>query len=379
MAEERQAISDFIASLPSNNGELGQRILGIHAAIRRLAASITRIACALYDESSGELRTFIDSTKHGISLQHYSYRITPKSSLHAIVTGGKTRVIDDILASIDPGSRHSNWLIQQGYRSSFTVPLQSGSRSIGVVFYDADLPDVFKPGLQRDLMLYTNLLSMAITSELSAVQYMVASARVAREFANLRDFETGAHLERMSRYSVIIGRENAVRFGFSDEHVEHLGIFAPLHDIGKIGIPDNILLKPGKLDAQEWDVMRTHVDKGVAIANKIVDDYVLSPLPDAALLKNLIACHHEFLDGSGYPRGLKQDEIPCEARIVTVADIFDALTSRRPYKNAWTVDAALTELDAMVARGKIDAHCVNALRLHRAEVEAIIEHYPDDR
>ena len=378
MAEERQAISDFIANLPSNNSELGQRILGIHAAIRRMDASITRVACALYDDTTSELRTFIDSTNRGISLQHYSHRISPMSSLHAVVTHGQSRVIDDIVASVKPGSQHSDWLVQQGYRSSFTVPLHTGKRLIGVVFYDADRTGTFKPALQRDLMLYTNLLNMAINSELSAVQYMVASARVAREFANLRDFETGAHLERMSRYSIIIGRENALRFGFSDEHVEHLGIFAPLHDIGKIGIPDHILLKPGKLDPEEWNIMRTHVDKGVAIANKIVDDYVLSPLPDASLLKNLIACHHEFLDGSGYPRGLRQDEIPFEARIVTVADIFDALTSRRPYKNAWSVDDAQAELDNMVARGKIDANCVNALRLHRAEVESIIEHYPDD-
>lgn len=365
--------------LPQDGAELGRRLAAIHEAVRRIDPSVTRIACALYDEQAGELRTFIDSTARGVALQHYASKIAPGSSLHSVIFEGKTRVLDDIAANIKPGMEHSNWVLKQGYRSSFTVPLHDGVRCFGVVFYDSDRPGAFKPVLQRDLMLYSNLLNMAINSELAAVHYMVASAQVAREFANLRDFETGAHLERMSRYAVIIGRDMAKVAGFSDEQLEHLRIFAPLHDIGKIGIPDSILLKPGKLDADEWQVMKTHVDKGVEIVRRILGDYGVKELPDASLLLNLVACHHEFLDGSGYPRGLKGSEVPIEARIVTVADIFDALTSRRPYKQPWSIDAALAELDKMSAAGKLDPRCIAALRSHGAEVEQIIVRYPDER
>jgi HD-GYP domain-containing protein (c-di-GMP phosphodiesterase class II) len=95
-------------------------------------------------------------------------------------------------------------------------------------------------------------------------------------------------------------------------------------------------------------------------------------------LRRLVACHHEYLDGSGYPQGLRGDEIPLEARIVTVADIFDALTSRRVYKPRWPLERACETLDAMVAAGKIDAACVAALHAGRAEVDAIMARFDED-
>jgi HD-GYP domain-containing protein (c-di-GMP phosphodiesterase class II) len=155
-------------------------------------------------------------------------------------------------------------------------------------------------------------------------------------------------------------------------------LFAPLHDIGKIGIPDSILMKPGKLDPEERRIMQTHVDKGVEMVEKIISEFKLGSMSDSSIMRNIVACHHEFLDGSGYPGGLKGDLVPIEARIVTVADIFDALTSRRPYKTNWSVKDALAELTAMAVQGKLDAHCVSALRRSLPEVEAIIVRYPDE-
>lgn len=147
--------------------------------------------------------------------------------------------------------------------------------------------------------------------------------------AEYKDNETGLHVIRMSHFA----RYLAQAAGCDATFVEQLFLAAPMHDIGKIGIPDAVLLKPGKLDADEWKIMQGHVDIGAEILGD--DDSSLLQMA-ASIARN----HHEKWDGSGYPRGISGEQIPLEARIVAIADVFDALTSVRPYKNAWTVEEA---------------------------------------
>jgi putative two-component system response regulator len=152
--------------------------------------------------------------------------------------------------------------------------------------------------------------------------------------AEFRDHETGNHIIRMSNYSALLAR----KVGFDDQRCELILNAAPMHDIGKIGIPDSILLKPGKLDNDEWQIMKTHVDIGAKILSNDHSKLIL-------LARQIALQHHEKFDGSGYPNGLKNEEILAEVRIITVCDMFDALTSKRPYKEAWSVEAAITELE----------------------------------
>ncbi|MEO2279878.1 two-component system response regulator [Pseudoalteromonas pernae] len=151
--------------------------------------------------------------------------------------------------------------------------------------------------------------------------------------AEFKDNETGTHVIRMSWFARFLAQE----IGQPESWCDLLYNAAPMHDIGKIGIPDKVLLKPGKLDAQEWEIMKKHAQYGADIIGE-------HPSPILQMAKEVAITHHEKWNGMGYPNGLKGEEIPLSGRIVAVADVFDALTSARPYKPAWTEQKAIALL-----------------------------------
>ena len=174
-------------------------------------------------------------------------------------------------------------------------------------------------------------LSLVRTDELEETQREIIQ-RLGRA-AEYKDNETGLHVIRMSHYARLL----ALAAGLLEHEADRLFQAAPMHDVGKIGIPDHILLKPGKLDDEEWEVMRRHPEIGA----EIIGGYD-SPLLNTARIISMT--HHEKWDGSGYPRQLSGEEIPLIGRIVAVVDVFDALTTERAYKKAWTVEEAIAYL-----------------------------------
>ncbi len=184
--------------------------------------------------------------------------------------------------------------------------------------------------------------------------------------AEFRDPETGAHIQRMSNYSQLIAR----RIGLPRAEQDLILRAAPMHDVGKIAIRDEILLKPGRLDPAEFEIMKTHAEKGYELLRGSA-----SSLLDTAAL--IAWTHHEKFDGSGYPRGLVGEDIPLYGRIVAVADVFDALTTERPYKKAWEIEHAVRFLEEG-ADSHFDPACVAAFVASLEEVLAVRARFQDE-
>jgi len=201
------------------------------------------------------------------------------------------------------------------------------------------------------------------TEQLAKAQALIIR-RLGRA-AEFKDNETGLHVVRMSLYARLLG----VASGMDEHESDMLMDAAQMHDIGKIGIPDRILQKKGRLDADEWTVMQTHAALGAEIIGE----------PDCDLLElaRIIALtHHEKWDGSGYPNGLSEYDIPRVGRIVAVADVFDALTSERPYKKAWSVERATDYLEEQ-SGSHFDPDLVRRFLEHMQQIVAIREAYAD--
>ena len=189
--------------------------------------------------------------------------------------------------------------------------------------------------------------------------------RLARA-AEYRDADTGAHIERIGRFSAAIARQ----LNLENSEVENMLYAAPMHDVGKIAVPDRILLKSSSLDSDEWEIMRRHTTIGAEILQGSDAEFI-------RLAEVIALTHHEKWDGSGYPRGLTGSQIPLAGRIVAIADVFDALTSARPYKEPFSVTASLDIVRK--ERGvHFDPDVVDAFFAVQDEILAIRDEYRDE-
>lgn len=348
-----------MTTLPMLQRGLAERLICLHDELKadEMLAPLGRIAVALYDDSTDHLKTFIHSSDVETPLEHVVARLSDLPVLQQLAWTGARRTINDLTTVAASGKEYATRLLAAGYHSSYTVPIQHKGTFYGFLFFNAFAPNFFVPPVVQRLRPYAELIGMAVMRELDTVRMMHAAIRVIRSVSSARDEETGSHLARMARYARLIAEKLSPRFELSDEFVEFVFQFAPLHDVGKVAVPDSILLKPGRLTDEEFAVMRGHVTKGVEIIDMMMRDFGLKSLPNFDLLRNIVAYHHEALDGSGYPYKKSGAEIPLEARIAAVADVFDALTSVRPYKKAWTNEEAL-ELLSREAGIKFDPDCV---------------------
>ena len=267
----------------------------------------------------------------------------------AAAQSGRVEVVNDV--AIDPRWKGDS-SDRFDTRAILTVPLLTLGRVVGVLQL---LNPVGKASFDQDdarrMRLFAGPLAQAMdNARLYAAQQRlyVETVTALAEAVEKRDPYTGGHLHRVVAYSVLLGRE----LGLEAEALEELALGATLHDIGKIGVPDHVLLKPAKLDDEEARIMQRHTVDGAEIVG------TLESLRD---IVPIVRSHHERMDGRGYPDGLTGDRIPLKARIVAVADTFDAMTTSRPYRKALTPAVAAAE----IVRHAGVQHCPNVVAAFR--------------
>lgn len=266
-----------------------------------------------------------------------------------------------------------------GYEVCQTLKSNSATRHIPVIFVTAlgDAIDEAK-GFEVGAVDYISKpitpvvvkarvathLSLVNAEELRRTRLQVIQ-RLGRA-SEYKDNETGMHVVRMSHYSRLL----ALAYGFSENAADDIFNAAPMHDIGKIGIPDNIMLKPARLTVEEFEEMKKHPQIGAEILGESDSDLI-------ELAKVVSLTHHEKWDGSGYPKGLAGEEIPIHGRIVALADVFDALTSKRPYKEAWSIDKTMEYLQQQ--KGKhFDPQLVDLFQQNLDKMLEIKERWQED-
>ncbi len=350
----------------------------LHRILKDRQEFVDRIGVALYDPKTDVLKTFLHSSDEYAPLVHYQAKLSQAPSLLEILRQGHPRIINDLSVFGAGRHEHTKRIAAQGYGSSYTLPMIFNGIFFGFVFFNSYRKNAFKPEVLDDLDLFGQMVSNIVITDVMVIRTMMATVKAARDITYYRDTETAEHLDRIAHYSRLIANELAEPYGLSDEFVEHVYLFASLHDIGKLGVPDHILKKPAKLSDEEYEIMKSHSKKGREMVDSILRDFGLHGLDHAEMLRHITEYHHEAVDGSGYPHGMHGSEIPLEARIVAVADIFDALTSDRPYKHAWTNDQAYA-LMRRLAGVKLDRDCVKALIKNQEEVERIQSRFLERR
>jgi putative two-component system response regulator len=226
-----------------------------------------------------------------------------------------------------------------------------------------DLLSNYRKELESEVAARTEDLKKALDKLQESSLETIYRLSIASEY---KDEDTGAHIKRMSLYSAAIAREMKL-----DDNIVRLILYSsPMHDVGKIGIPDLILLKPGKLDGTEWKIMMQHTNIGAGILKESEAEFI-------RMGEQIARSHHEKWDGTGYPDGLKGTEIPVVCRITAIADVFDALTSRRPYKEPFSIEKSMSII--MEGRGShFDPDVLDAFIAVKDEILSIKDQFEND-
>jgi len=353
------------------------KLFGIHDDLRRSHPDVHRIAIAVFHEERGTLQTFAVSEDKPSQLFNYEAGLNSSASLIHLMETKENRVVNDLSIFNNVDNHYTTLIRQAGFSSSFTMPLVVDDKFIGFLFANSRNTQVFKEELTNQLKLVAMVLALLIHQNLVKIDILKSTVDSIQMMTQHRDPETGGHLQRMAAYTLLIAREIQPKYQFTDLYLNFLYIYAPLHDIGKLIIPDTILLKPDKLTREEFDLMKRHTIAGEEIVRSVINLYDLAHMPLVDDLFQIVRSHHEKLDGSGYPDGLMGDQISISARIIAVADIFDALTSVRSYKSRWSNQDAYSELKKMAGQS-LDTDCVMAICNNHDKINQIQNLFEDE-
>lgn len=269
-----------------------------------------------------------------------------ETSLGKVLETGVPRVINDLeeYTSKRPHRTYNDTILQAGIKASITLPLKFNNKPLGIIFFSSDKKNVYNDEHTNFLKTITNSIAISFQNNMFIEELLYSSILALAKLAESRDEDTGDHLQRMKMYSKSIAQflyeDSIYKDHITTEFIDHIEKFSPLHDIGKVGIRDAILLKPAKLTPEEFEEMKQHAVYGGQVLRAANENIKKEGMSLFQLGIEIAEGHHEKWNGSGYPNGKSGVEIPLSARIVAVADVFDALTSRRPYKEPFSLETA---------------------------------------
>lgn len=334
------------------------RVANLGTPLEKTLQDIIEIALDLLEEKRLVIRAYDEHSQQLILQAHWGMpkgytekfkSVSPCQHILKLLETGQPLIIQDISLIEEVGL--TEFLIRNGLLSMLCIPLKTKGKIVGIISIYSDELGYYR---EEEELIYATLANqIAITIENSRLysnlkQSYLETIKALVTAVEAKDPYTKGHAERVAKYSLAIGQ----KLKLDKKFLKNLEIAAQLHDIGKIGIPESILAKPTKLDDEEFKIMKSHPIQG---------KHILEPIKFDLEILDGVYYHHERLDGHGYPFGLKKEEIPLIARILAVADAFDAMTSDRPYRQKMSHNQALDEL-MQCCGTQFDPQIVDAFR-----------------
>ncbi|WP_372384135.1 HD-GYP domain-containing protein [Vibrio sp. BS-M-Sm-2] len=339
---------------------------------------LSRLSVVLCSENKASNYFVSDSLCQNAKHHYIEQEIKPNSALSHLAESLETRIVDD-LSLMNPTKQISH-LLKLGHQSSYTTPIHYQESNLGFIFINASCTEFFaKQTIQSDIAYLTQAISNLFVQLIERQRHFQSSLAIALNMGHARDPETKEHLIRMGKYSEQLARTlSQCNHEVTHQFVHRIRLYAPFHDIGKYRIPDKVLFSTERFSEEERNIMNNHTIYGEEMIDDVVALSHHSSMcgEEVQFIKNIVRHHHERFDGSGLPDALIGEAIPLEARIVTLADVFDALLSKRAYKHAWSASKVMDYIEAHTGL-MFDPECVSALKHNLDDFISIREQYSD--
>ena len=362
-------------SLYQSNRTLNDQMSNALTTMNALDPKITRLSFASYSAERDMLTTLADSTLRSWEEVHYEHRFSKLKGLKQAMQFGLPKIVDN-MEQINYSNR-VKFLQNKGYVSSAAIPCFTKGQFKGFVFLNSDQPNAFNYQMLHHLAPQVELIQLAIDSHQGVLKSLSSFAENYRHQAPHFHRDSYFHGNRMRIYTRLIASEIAECYQLDDEQVEAIACFSQYHDIGKATLPNTLIYPEKALTAPEIERVRYSLVQGKEVMREMILSIGKPSNKSIQTLNQIMLFQGELLDGSGYPNGLLAGDIPIAAHIVTVANIFDSMTTHKSDRQAWSITFALLELEKMVQAGKIDSQCVNALRTHQNYIKQVIAKYPE--
>ncbi|WP_169911705.1 HD-GYP domain-containing protein [Clostridium oryzae] len=316
-------------------------------------------------------KSILETLNNGNGTQK-RYKIS-STSLGNVIKRGTPRIINDLEKYVErkESKPYNEAILSAGIRSSIALPMIVNSKAIGVIFFSSIYKNVYNNEHVKFLNIIAKSIAISFNKNMFVDNLMYSSILALAKLAEARDEDTGEHIERMKAYSKLIAKllynKSSYKAQLSLAFIDQIEKFSPMHDIGKVGVRDSILLKPGKLTEEEYEEMKKHTIFGGRVLRAAEENILKSGKSMFSMGIEIAEDHHEKWDGTGYPNGKSGQDIPLSARIVAVADVFDALTSKRSYKEPFSFEESFDFILKMSGK-QFDPEIINIFEENRDKI-----------